>query len=87
MVTLSISGSLAATLNTYAEREGHSLEHMLEKLLIEYNRTPPEERDIDEQAAAMEAISRLFDDEVTDLSLTVNESAQNHLRKKYGSPR
>jgi len=67
MVTLTISEALAAKLNAYAEREGRSLEDMLEKLVMEYDQTPPEERDIDEQSAAMEAISGLFDNEATDL--------------------
>jgi hypothetical protein len=44
VVTLNISGELAARFNAYTKREGRSLEAMLEKLLIEYNRTPPKDR-------------------------------------------
>jgi len=70
VVALNISEALADKLKAYTEREGRSLEAMLEKLLIDYNRAPPEERDIDEQSAAMEAISGLFDDEADLLPIT-----------------
>ena len=87
MVTLNIPESLATKLSVYADREGRSMEAMLEKLILEYDQTPPEARDLAAQSAAMEAISGLFDDDATDLSLIVKESVQNALRKKYGSAR
>ena len=85
MVALNISETLAATLDAYAKREGRSVEALLEKLLAEYNWLPPSERTIEEQSAALAAMSGLFDDEVTDLSSTVHENVQHALRKKYGS--
>jgi Ribbon-helix-helix protein, copG family len=66
MVMLNISEALAAKLDAYAKREGRSIEDILETLITEYSRIPPDERNIEEQSAAMESIGGLFDDDVTD---------------------
>ena len=84
MVTLTISEGLAAKLDAYAKQTGQSVEDMLETLFSAYSRLPPDQRNMEEQSAAMAAISGMFDDEVSDLSATVRESIQHALRKKHG---
>jgi len=78
MVSITLPDELAQRLAEVARRENRPVETVALEILEQY--TPPSDSQA-ESDAAFEAIFGMFDD-VTDLSVTVRETIQEHFRKK-----
>ncbi len=79
MVSITLPDELAQRLAEIARRENRPVEDVALEILEQY--TPPSDSQA-ESDAAFEAIFGMFDDDVTDLSVTVRETIQEHFRKK-----
>lgn len=89
MVAIQVNEALAARLEALAQAEGQPIEAVLEELVAlrtgQGMSKLPAERTIEEQQAAMRALAGIFDDDITDLSETVDQSVSAYLRKKHES--
>jgi hypothetical protein len=88
MADLQIEDELAATLSQIAASEQLSVEAFLKTLLDRYrvekqNELLGESNGVGWREAALNSFIGMFDDDVNDLSESVNDSVKDALRKKH----
>lgn len=89
MVAIHVNEALAAKLNALAEAEGFTVEAVLEQLIAQQSeimsRKAPADRTLAEQQAAMQSLAGLFDEPISDISETTNQSVNAYLLRKHES--
>jgi cell division protein ZapA (FtsZ GTPase activity inhibitor) len=80
MASILLTDELAKRLQEVAQRENQSVEELVTSLLDERDPVSKPER----KAPNWDLILGAFDDDVTDMSTTVQETLQKYFQEKYG---